>query len=84
MFFVSGVDSLSISFGRYGCHYSSFCGCFFTMFCIVFCILNVIFIWVSLNNFVIFLVSFPLYVNVAHFGFCCCGSVLGGLGWRIQ
>jgi hypothetical protein len=35
------------------------------MFCIVFCILNAIF--VSSNRFVIYLVSFPPYVKVAHF-----------------
>jgi hypothetical protein len=36
------------------------------MFCFVFYVLNAIFIWMSLNNFVIFLISFLLYVNVAH------------------
>jgi hypothetical protein len=38
-----------------------------SLFCIVFCILNTIFFCISLNNFVIFLVSFPLYVKVVHF-----------------
>jgi hypothetical protein len=56
--------------------YLSFCGCCLRIFCIVFRVLNVIFILVSLNNFVIFLVSFPLCVNVVHFGFRCCESVL--------
>jgi uncharacterized membrane protein len=53
-----------------------FCGCCLTMFCIVFRVLNAIFILVSLNRFVIFLVSFPIYVKVSHFSFWCCGSVL--------
>jgi hypothetical protein len=57
--------------------YLSVRGCCFSMFCIVICVMNAIFIRVSLHNFVIFLVSFPLYVNVAHFVFWCCGSVLG-------
>jgi hypothetical protein len=47
----------------------------FTMFCIVFRVLNAIFIPVSLKSFVTFLVSFPLYVQVAHFVFWCCGSL---------
>jgi hypothetical protein len=41
------------------------------MFCIVFLVWNAILIFVSLNSFVIFLVSFPLYVKMAHFPFCC-------------
>jgi hypothetical protein len=40
--------------------YLSFCGCCLTMFCIVFHVLNAIFNLVSLNSFVIFLVSFPI------------------------
>jgi hypothetical protein len=46
--------SVSISFGR--CHfflYISVRGCCLTRFCIVFCLLNDIFILVALNNFVI-------------------------------
>jgi hypothetical protein len=39
------------------------------MFCIVFCVLNVIFICISLSSFTIFLVSFPLYIRMAHFVF---------------
>jgi hypothetical protein len=45
------------------------------MFCIVFRVLNAIFISVSLKSFVIFLISFPLYVKMAHFVFWCCGSL---------
>jgi hypothetical protein len=47
----------------------------FIMFCTVFSVLSAVFIGVSLNNFVVLLVSFPLYVKVAHFVFRCCGSV---------
>jgi hypothetical protein len=47
----------------------------FTMFCIVFRVLNAIFISVSLKSFVACLVSFPLYVKVAHFVLGCCGSM---------
>jgi hypothetical protein len=39
-------------------------------FCIVFLGLYAIHIFVFLNNLVIILVSFPMYVNVAHFCFC--------------
>jgi hypothetical protein len=49
--------------------------CCFSMFCIVFRVLNAIFICVSLNNFVSLLVTLPLNVKVAHFVFRCCGSM---------
>jgi hypothetical protein len=39
------------------------------------CVLNAVFICVSMNNFVIFLVSFPLYVKMDHVVFGCYGSV---------
>jgi hypothetical protein len=55
--------------------YLSVCGWCFTMFCIVFCILNDIIIWVFLNSFVISHVSFPLYVKVANFVFHRCESM---------
>jgi hypothetical protein len=55
--------------------YLSVCGCCFAKFCIVFRILKAIFICMSLNNFITFLVSFPLYVKVAHSCFRCYGSV---------
>jgi hypothetical protein len=35
----------------------------------VFCVRNAIFIFVFLNNFVTFLTSFPLYVNVVNLSF---------------
>jgi hypothetical protein len=60
--------SLSISFDI--CHF-----CYFIMFCIVFRVLNAVLICESLNSFVIFLVSFPLYVKLSHFVFRCCGSM---------
>lgn len=44
------------------------------MFCIIFCVQNATFIYVSLKSFVIFLVSLLLYVKVAHLVFWCCGS----------
>jgi hypothetical protein len=79
MFSVSSVEclpvcptyfsgSLGISFGR--CHFR--CS---IMFCNVFRILNTVLTCESLNSFVIFLVSFPLYVKVAHFVFRCFGSM---------
>lgn len=49
--------------------------CCFTKFCIVFHVLNDIFISVSLINFVIFSCFIPLYVKLAHFVFRYCGSV---------
>jgi hypothetical protein len=52
--------------------YLSLRGCCFSMFSVVFLILNTIFICMSLNTFVIFPVSFPLYVKVTHFVFRCC------------
>jgi hypothetical protein len=52
--------------------YLSVRGCCFIMSCIVFCILNAIFM--SLNSFVSFIVSFSLYVKVDHFIFRCCGQ----------
>jgi hypothetical protein len=45
------------------------------MFCFVFRVRNVTFIYVPLKSFIIFLVSLPLYVKVAHLIFWCCGSV---------
>jgi hypothetical protein len=71
------VSSLSISIGRryFFIFYLSVLGCCSVMFCTVLCVLNDIFICVSLNNFVIFLIYFPLYVKVAHSVFRCCGSV---------
>jgi hypothetical protein len=45
--------------------------CFF----VVFRVLNAIFNWVCLNNFVIFLVYFPTYVKAAHSVLWCCGPV---------
>jgi hypothetical protein len=47
------------------------------MFSIVFRVRYAIFICVPLNSFVILLVSFPLYVNVDHFVFCCLVLCLG-------
>jgi hypothetical protein len=55
--------------------YLSAHGCCFIMFCTAFCILNATFVWVSLNSFFIFLVSFPLYEKAAHFVFRCCGAM---------
>jgi hypothetical protein len=52
--------------------YLSFCGLSFAMFRIVFCILNAIFLWVSLNFFGFFF----LHVNVVHFSLCYCGFVV--------
>jgi hypothetical protein len=48
--------------------------CCFIVFCIVFRVLNVIFMCVPLISFVIFLLSFPLYVKMAHF-VSRCGSI---------
>jgi hypothetical protein len=45
------------------------------MFCIVFCVLNAIFMCMSLNSFVIVLVSFLLYVKVVQFVFRCFASM---------
>jgi hypothetical protein len=45
------------------------------MFCIMFSVLNIIFNCVSLNSFVIFLFSYPLYAKVARFVFRCCDSM---------
>jgi hypothetical protein len=77
MFSVSGVECsaclLSISFGR--CHFC--CICLWMLFHYVLCsVLNsyCYFICLSLNNFVIFLVSFLPYVKVGHI-FWCSGSV---------
>jgi hypothetical protein len=56
------------TFGVFVCSWMSF-------HYVLYCVLNAIFICVSLNNFVISLVSFPLYVQVTHFVFWCCGSV---------
>jgi hypothetical protein len=53
----------------------SFRGCCLIVFCVVFRVLNAIFIYVFLNTFVIFLVSFPPYFKVAHFVFRCYGSM---------
>jgi hypothetical protein len=59
------VGSLGISFGICRCHcICLFVGAVLTIFCIVFRVLNAIFILVSLNNFVIFVVSFPFWVLV--------------------
>jgi hypothetical protein len=55
--------------------YLSVRGCCYIIFCIVFRVLNAISIYVSLNSFVFFLVSFLLYVKVAHFVSRCCGSM---------
>jgi hypothetical protein len=44
------------------------------MFCIVFRVRTAAFICVSVKSFVIFPVSLPLYVKVAHSVFRCCGS----------
>jgi hypothetical protein len=55
--------------------YLSVCVYGFNMFCMVFFVLNAIFICVSLNSCVSFLVCFPWYVKVAHFSFNCCISV---------
>jgi hypothetical protein len=45
------------------------------MFCIVLRVLNAVFIYVSLSNFVMIILSFLLYVKVTHFDFRCCGSM---------
>jgi hypothetical protein len=55
--------------------YLSFCECGFVMFYIVFCVLNAIFICVSLKSFLILFVSYTVYLKVAHFVIWCCGSV---------
>jgi hypothetical protein len=55
--------------------YLPVCGCCFITFFIVFHILNAIFICVSFNGFVIFLLSFSLYVKVDHFVFWFCRSI---------
>jgi hypothetical protein len=69
------VGSVSISFGR--CHFFAFICSWMLFYYVLYCALRSksIFICVSLNNFVIFLVYFPLYAKVAHFVFRCCGSV---------
>jgi hypothetical protein len=55
--------------------YLSISGWCLNIFCIVFVVRNAIFICVSRKSLVVFLTSFPLYVNVAHFVFCCCVSL---------
>jgi hypothetical protein len=54
------------------------------MFYIAFWILNVIFIYVSLNNFVNFLVSFPLYVKVAYLFYAVLGQCLCPVFARLE
>jgi hypothetical protein len=43
-------------------------------------VLNAGFILVFLNNLVIYLVSFPVYVNTAHFLF---SNLLAGMSWGV-
>jgi hypothetical protein len=49
--------------------YLSLCNFGFNICCILFFVLNAIFTVVFRKIFVIFLVSFPIYVKVAHFVF---------------
>jgi hypothetical protein len=56
-------------------YYLSRCEYGFIMFCIVFRVLNAIFIDISSKSFVILYVSFPEYVKTARFVFRCCGLV---------
>jgi hypothetical protein len=49
---------------------SVFCFLSWRWFCFVFLVLYAILIFVFFNNFVMVLVYFPVYVNVAHFCFC--------------
>jgi hypothetical protein len=42
---------------------------------------NAIFMLVCLNKFVIYVVSFPMYVNVTHFCFCVWWSVSVFVVW---
>jgi hypothetical protein len=64
------VGNPCISFGK--CHLFSYLSVFgwgFTMFCSVFHVLNATFICVSLKSSVIFFVSLPPYLTVAHLVF---------------
>jgi hypothetical protein len=51
------------------------------MFCIVFHVLNVIFIGISLKSFVNLYVFFS---NVAHFTFWCCGSMFSFCSYVVE
>jgi hypothetical protein len=73
------IGNIDISYGYAIFLCLSRCKCCLIMFCNVFCVLNVIFIGVSLKSSIILFISYQVYLKIVKFVFRCCGSVFPDL-----